>query len=570
MDRIFFSIKLKTNFTLVITAIVVGIITSIIAQIFALVAKSTYQIIVHGNLTTFFQITIFSESINFLPIIASIISGIIVCILIKKFKIGRWHGPADTIYAAHQKGGTLDIKKGILSSFAALCSISGGASVGIYGPLVHFGGTVGAFLRRRIFMPYIPHDIIIGAGVAAAISAGFSSPIAGIIFAHEVVLRHFSMRAITAIALSSVTASFVANEMNLVSPILRFDEIAFNLLSAIPGLLTLGLISAFVSIIFMKSLFLSAKISNKLKVDPCLKPLFPAILCGICGMFLPEVIGLGSETIINIISNINTVYFLIVILLFKILLTSLCIGFNLFGGILSPALLIGTCTGAIIYHIPFIGIYENLNPIFAIAGMASVASAVIGGPATAIILILELTGSYEYSIACILPIALCNLLTYVSYGSSFFDAQLKSRNVPMGHGRELILMNDTKIIEYVNKSFLSFNKEITTQSALKKFKENKCTEAYFIDKDNFYIGKLRLVDILNIKNQKAIHYFEKDHVILKTTNNLIESINSLKEFVGESIPVIDKNNKIIGIISENDVLKAYSSIAQIIRNIEKN
>ena len=119
-------------------------------------------------------------------------------------------------------GGTLDVKKGFYSTITSFISISGGASVGIYGPLVHFGGTLAAFIRRRDFMPNIPHDIIIGSGVTAAISAAFASPFAGIIFAHEVVLRHFSMRAITAIALSSVTANFTASEIGIVSGSSKF------------------------------------------------------------------------------------------------------------------------------------------------------------------------------------------------------------------------------------------------------------------------------------------------------------------------------------------------------------
>ena len=112
--------------------------------------------------------------------------------------------------------GTLDVKNGFLSTIAAFFSISGGASVGIYGPLVHFGGTLAAFLRRITFIPNIPHNVIIGAGVAAAISAGFGSPIAGIIFAHEVILRYFSIKALTAISLASVSASFLAQWLNIV------------------------------------------------------------------------------------------------------------------------------------------------------------------------------------------------------------------------------------------------------------------------------------------------------------------------------------------------------------------
>ena len=208
----------QTNDALVLTAMFVGLIVSIIAQFFSLTAKWVFKNFQSGKHLDLFELSLFNYDINFLPLISCLLAGILVCVLIYFFQIDRWHGPADTIYAAHQKAGTLDIKKGFLSTLAAFFSISGGASVGIYGPLVHFGGTLGAFLRRRTFMPHIPHDIIIGAGVAAAISAGFSSPIAGIIFAHEVVLRHFSMRALSAISLASVTASFLAQEINLVTP----------------------------------------------------------------------------------------------------------------------------------------------------------------------------------------------------------------------------------------------------------------------------------------------------------------------------------------------------------------
>mgnify|MGYP005686342635 FL=1 len=98
-----------------------------------------------------------------------------------KLKLPRWFGPADTIYAAHHHAGILDLKGGFGSTLASFISISGGASVGIYGPLVHFGATVSSYIRRQKFIPKIPHDIIIGSGVAAAISAGFGAPLAGII-----------------------------------------------------------------------------------------------------------------------------------------------------------------------------------------------------------------------------------------------------------------------------------------------------------------------------------------------------------------------------------------------------
>ena len=560
----------QTNVALVLTAMVVGLIVSIIAQFFSLTAKWVFKNFQSGSHLDLFQLSLFSYDINFLPLISCLLAGILVCVLIYFFQIDRWHGPADTIYAAHQKAGTLDIKKGFLSTLAAFFSISGGASVGIYGPLVHFGGTLGAFLRRRTFMPDIPHDIIIGAGVAAAISAGFSSPIAGIIFAHEVVLRHFSMRALSAISLASVTASFLAQEINLVTPNLRFDEVNFTISDSIHGLVFAGVCSAIVAYIFMKSLLLSTKISNSSGIDFKFRPLIPALICGAFGIFIPGAIGLGSETIINVITENNTIIFLLLILICKIFLSSLCIGFGLFGGVFSPALLIGACTGALLYNVPFLGIEDNLSTIFAVSAMAAVSSSVIGGPITAIVLIFELTGSYNYAIASILPIALSNLITYLIFGSSFFDAQLKLRKIPMGSGREHILLSQTSIEKYIDKNYLFLNKEISIENALKKFSQNNVTEAYFYDTNKIFLGKLKLVKIIGKKNDKAIKYIEKKFIKLDPSNNIFECIKILSNFVGESIPVIDKNNRFVGIISENDILKAYDQISHEIRNIEKS
>ena len=107
---------------------------------------------------------------------------------------------ADSIFGAHHLDNEIDVKAGVGSTVGAFVSIAGGASVGQYGPLVHFGATIGTFLRQFIGKfqsdgkEIIGTDIFIGCGVAAAIAAGFQAPIAGIIFAHEAVLRHFSFR----------------------------------------------------------------------------------------------------------------------------------------------------------------------------------------------------------------------------------------------------------------------------------------------------------------------------------------------------------------------------------------
>ena len=557
------------NFTLVSTATIVGLIVSVVAQIFALTAKYIYDQSIGDDTFPFFRIVVYETEINTLPFFSCLLASFVVCTLIKVCKIERWHGPADTIYAAHQKDGTLDIKMGFNSTLASFFSISGGASVGIYGPLVHFGGTLAAYLRRRSFIPNIPHDVIIGAGVAAAISAGFGSPIAGIIFAHEVVIRHFSMKALAGISIASIIANFSAKKINLVEPVLLFDKIAFDMFSAFPSLFLVGLFSAILAFIFMKSLLLTTKIANNSNIKFYVRPLIPGVICGSTALFFPEVIGLGSETIVNVITENNGIVFLLLLLILKIFLTSLCIGFGLFGGILSPALLIGVCAGSIIFNIPLVNFDNNINAVLAVSGMAAVCSSVIGGPITAILLILELTNSYEYALASIMPIAISNLITYLIFGSSFFDAQLKLRNIKIDFGREHILLDQTKIVDYASKNFLNLNKADDVKTAENKFQKFDTTEAYYLDENFCLIGKLKLINILN-KKGKAINFIEEKPLSLKSDMSVLEAIKVLKKFVGENIPILDNKRRVIGIISENDILKAYGEITTSIRNIEKN
>ena len=137
---------IKDSIALLIIAAVVGTIVSFVAQIFMIGAKNIYSFI-FNNKDFVFTIDIGNISLNLVPLIICVPSSILVGLLMYSLKLPRWFGPADTIYAAHHRAGILDLKGGFGSTVASFISISGGASVGIYGPLVHFGGTLAAFLR---------------------------------------------------------------------------------------------------------------------------------------------------------------------------------------------------------------------------------------------------------------------------------------------------------------------------------------------------------------------------------------------------------------------------------------
>ena len=558
------------SFVLLIIAAVVGTIVSFVAQLFMISAKNIYQFLFYND-DFILTLDVGGVSLNMIPLLICVPCSIIVGLLMYYLKLPRWFGPADTIYAAHHRAGVLDLKGGFGSTLASFISISGGASVGIYGPLVHFGATVSSLIRRQTFIPKIPHDIIIGSGVAAAISAGFGAPIAGIIFAHETVLRHFSMRAVAALAVSSMAANFFAKEIGIVNPPLLLSAITFEMSEILMSLALIGPLAAIIAICFMKLIVFLGTIPSKIKLQAWQAPLIAGFACGLCGMIFSEILGLGTETLMSVITNEQNIKYLIALLVGKLILTSLCIGFGFFGGTFSPALFLGGVLGALIFHLPITSTNPDLLSVLAVSGMAAVSSSVIGAPITAIILVLELTGSYEYAIAATFPIVICSFITSRTFGNSLFDKQLISRGVAITKGREQILLNEVLINDYVEKKYTKLDVKTSIDNAIKILIKANTTEAYIVLKDDKYIGKISLINLINKKRPSLINYIEKKELIIDPSSNLMFVIKKLAGFVGESIPIVNKKTgKMNGIISENNVLKAYLEISNEINQIEKH
>ena len=558
------------SFVLLIIAAAVGTIVSFVAQLFMISAKNIYQFLFYND-DFILTLDIGGVSLNMIPLLICVPCSIIVGLLMYYLKLPRWFGPADTIYAAHHRAGTLDLKGGFGSTLASFISISGGASVGIYGPLVHFGATVSSFIRRQSFIPNIPHDIIIGSGVAAAISAGFGAPIAGIIFAHETVLRHFSMKAVAALAISSMAANFFAKEIGIVNPPLLLSATTFEMSEILTSLTLIGPLAAIIAICFMKLIVFLGTVPSKIKLQPWQAPLVAGFACGLCGMIFSEILGLGTETLMSVITSEQNIKYLIALLVGKLILTSLCIGFGFFGGTFSPALFLGGVLGALIFQLPITSTNPDLLSVLAVSGMAAVSSSVIGAPITAIILVLELTGSYEYAIAATFPIVICSFITSRTFGNSLFDKQLISRGVAITNGREQILLNEVLINDYVDKRYTKLDGKTSIDNAIKILTKANTTEGYIVLKDDKYIGKISLINLINKKKPGLINYIEKKELVIDPSSNLMFVIKKLSSFVGESIPIVNKKTgKMKGIISENDVLKAYLEISNEINQIEKH
>ena len=499
------------------------------------------------------------------------VAAIIISLIKTSFKVARWQGPADTIFAAHRIDNELDVKTGIASTLAAFVSAAGGASVGQYGPLVHFGATLGAFVKATLKLR-IATDIILGGGVAAAISAGFNAPLAGIIFAHEAILRHFSMKALAPIALASGTAFAVHNYLwEASTPFLQSysaTEIGPMILISIAAGPFFGLIA----LLFIAVILMFSKLPGQMGLTSSQSLLIAIIGLSTIGTFYPQVMGLGTLTIINLTNENALLIAAVSILIAKIIATALSLGFGFFGGVFSPALLVGAAAGSVATAVVnWTGLHSFQGSELVICGMAAVAGAVIGAPLSMIIIVLELTGSYGLALAATIGIVTATMTSSQLFGNSIFDKQLLNRGIDIAQGRMGLRLMEEGIIPLISLTALSFKPGTKVHLAKSEMIKCESTEAYVVSETGKYMGKLNLRSLVYSDPQSNImEFIDEDALNIKSDASLQQAIEAAANFVGEAIPIIDRSSdSFIGTINEGDIFKLYLELQGQTIDLEK-
>lgn len=575
------TLKIKPNSVLIsslqiicivmITGVSFGIMMSLVSNAFVSGVDFLFNA---RNQFGFLEFRFADKKFSAAPIISLLIAVFALLLVRRLFSIKRWHGPADAIYAAHRTDNELDIRSGFGSTIAAFISAGSGASVGQYGPLVHFGATVGSYVRT-LTKGTISTDIFIGCGVAGAIAAGFNAPIAGTIFACETILRHFSLRAVASVAITSITAAGISKiffgNLNTFS----LSGVSPDLMYLLPLALITGPLFGFLSIIYMVMLRKSAAFANSTNWVPWKLLLFAAILTGTVGMFLPEILGLGIEHMESILNNGFPVYYLFLLLIGKLVITSICIGFGMFGGIFSPALFIGAASGALFTKLATViggaTVGLAIGPGLIICGMAAISSTVVGTPIAGVLIMLELTMSYELALAAMLSVVTSALISHLLFGHSFFDRQLLDRGIDISQGRSHIELTERSILRLASKDFVHFSKNTTVKNAIKKMVNAQVSEAYVTSSDQNFLGKVSLHKLLNSEGDFFVtSCLIEEPIQIKHDASLQQAIEIASQFVGESIPVINfETGKILGILSEADLFQAYLATQNKIIDLEK-
>ena len=507
------------------------------------------------------------------------LGGLVVGLLHRYIPEGRAHGPPDIVQAVQGMGGKVPLRSGLLSALSSIVSLGAGASVGQYGPLAHLGATLGSAITRFTRDNRWMATIGVGCGVAAAISTAFNAPIAGIIFAHEVILRHYSLRAFAPITVASTIEYVVANVGFERRALFHVEPVSVAYAPEFGGFVLVGVCGAFVAVFFMRAILYFNRLATKLTIAPYLKPMVAGAILGCAAIWLPNILGIGRETLrFAIIEQAFVPDELAILLLAKILATALCMGFGFAGGVFSPALLIGILFGALAGNGAelVLGDLRSDIVIYAICGMVAVTSAVIGAPLTTILIVFELTRNYDLATAAMVSVVFSNLISYRIFGRSLFDVQLHKRGFDLSLGRDKVILDTRLIRSYVSQDYVVLEPDMSLAKAKTSLLQTRYHEGYVLDGSGWYLGSVTLADLVKREMEglglesRLDEFAEREALVFTEQTTVWAAMEKMGGFVGESIPVIKDTDEphLVGVVFEAAVVKAYLDTMYDIRREE--
>lgn len=386
-------------------------------------------------------------------LLVPVLGGLIVGIILHRFTPdGRVRSVADVIEGAALRDGRVEIREGLASACASFLTLSTGGSSGREGPVVHIAGMISTWISDRIRADGVTGRDLLGCAVAAAVSASFNAPIAGALFAMEVVLRHFSVNTFAPIVVASVAGTVINRlEYGDVTEFVLTTPGALQFYVELPAFLILGLICGVVAVVLMRSIFvtdrLGSAVQSALGVPRWLRPTAAGFLLGMIAIWFPHIIGVGYETTVLALSGQLLLSQAILFTIVKVAAVSITMGGRMGGGVFSPSLMVGALTG-----LAFGLIATNLLPdvsgthtLYAFAGMGAVAAAVLGAPISTTLIVFELTGDWQIGLAVMVSVSMSTALASRLVDRSFFLTQLEKRDIHCAAGPQAYLLGTLRV-----------------------------------------------------------------------------------------------------------------------------
>ena len=382
-------------------------------------------------------------------VLAPVVGGLIYGPLIQLFAPeARGHGVPEVMLAVADRGGKIRPQVAVVKSLASAICIGAGGSVGREGPIVQIGSALGSSIGQVLHVSENRLRLLVACGTAAGISATFNAPIAGVFFALELILQDFAVDSFGAVVLASVTADVIGraafgNQAFLTLP-------AFHIVSTWEfGLYAiLGVLGGLAGLAFIRILYGTEDLLDRVWHGPeWLRPVAGGVLLGLLLLALPELYGVGYPVLQNAVAGQIVLGLLLVLLVGKMLATSLTIGIGGSGGVFAPSLFMGAMLGTAFGLVANMLFHGSVAPAgaYGLVGMGAVFAGAARAPITAVIIIFELTGDYTIILPLMVAIVAATGLSNLLSKDTIYSLKLRRRGIDILRSRSANLMQEIRV-----------------------------------------------------------------------------------------------------------------------------
>lgn len=500
------------------------------------------------------------------PMLAGLVLGPLLLRLAPEV---RGPGVPEVMTALTLHDGIIRHRVTLLKSLATATFISSGCSVGREGPIVQIGASIGSSLTQFFGFGPDKRRLAIVCGAAAGIAATFQAPMAGTLFAVEILLFDLEVASLSNIVIASVTGT-------VVSKAFLADETAFQIpffALSHPGELLfyviLGLISGLFSLLFMAYVFSLPTLFAKLHIPKWLAPAIAGLAVGGIGLLYPQALGVGYDTVNDVLQGSSLMGMVAVLLLAKLLTTGLCVGSGMSGGIFVPSLFMGAMLGCLFGHLANL-VWHGLplTPAhYGLVGMGAVVAGTTLAPITAILTIFELTYNYQVVLPLMAACIPSLIVVRVLHGFSIYETRLLIQGIRIVRGHDANRLRSLKVNSTMCSKFECLRVQTPFDDLVRQVLQSPFPHFMVLDEHDALVGVLSLRDIRSrladpeyeATLEVAADLMTTTVVTVREDQNLEDAFRLFSKGNFSFLPVMDTGDsqKVVGYLKKNDVLNAY-------------
>jgi len=505
-------------------------------------------------------------------VLAPAIGGLAIGPLIYYFaREAKGHGVPEVMEAVALRSGTIRPRLVFIKCLASAITIGSGGSVGREGPIVQIGSALGSTIGQWLSLSGRRLKTLVGCGAAAGIAATFNAPIAGALFAVEVILGDFGVVQFSPIVISSVVATVVSRYFLGDTP--AFVVPQYQMVSAWELLtyLVLGVVAGLVALAFVAFLYGLEDAFEALPLRPAwlITPVGGALV-GVIGLFYPQAFGVGYESIEQALHGELALTLLATLLLCKLVATCVTLGAGGSGGVFAPSLFLGAMTGGLLgtlAHQWFPGVTAGPGA-YALVGMGAVVAATTHAPITAILIIFELTSDYKLIVPLMTSCIIATLLATRMRRESIYTMKLIRRGVDLVSGQDLNVLKALRVADVMTREVPKVRSEEPFGELITELTARPQPYVYVVDGDDRLRGVIGPEEIHQALVETDVSSFllatdlAREDVPSLTPEQDLDTV--MRIFRGrnrEELPVVagDDSDLLIGVLSRRHLVDTYNS-----------